>query len=98
MSFFKQQRPRGFRHNYMYVDMRRELFREMEERVRKKQCETSDRGRNSDELRGSFSGSVSHLRNRSVRKQSGIFSLLFGLMVVFILILIIVCKVLLTLV
>lgn len=98
MSFFKQQRPRGFRHNYMYVDMRREQFREIEERVRKKQCKTSDRDRNGDELRGSFSGSVSHLRNRSARKQSVVFSLLSGLTVVFILILIIVWKVLLTLV
>ncbi len=97
MSFFRQPRPRGFRHNFIYVDMHREEFREIENRVREKQHNVQKEGSRDHLLRGVFSGSASHLRRRNVRKQSGNFFLSSGLMIVLVLIMIVIWRILLTL-
>ena len=35
MGIFKQRKPRGFQHQYIYVDERRERLKEMEERAKR---------------------------------------------------------------
>jgi len=96
MSFFRQQRPRGFHHNYIYVDMRREKFRKLENRVRRRRGEDmSDCGQDRMQ-RGVFTGSVSHLRRRNERRYSDRMSFPSVFMIVLILILIFIWKILLT--
>ena len=68
MGFFKQRKPRGFSHQYIYVDERRERLKEMEERVKRElglipEAETTAEER----IRGQFVDQTTHLKRQQER-------------------------------
>ena len=72
MGIFNQRKPRGFQHQYIYVDERRERLREIEERAKRdlglleeKELTTEER------IRGKIAEQSSHLK-RQPEKESPI--------------------------
>ena len=68
MGFFKQRKPRGFNHQYIYVDERRERLKEMEERAKRElglipQAEKTEEER----IRGKFVDQTTHLKRQQER-------------------------------
>ena len=70
MGIFNQRKPRGFNHQYIYVDERRERLREMEERAKRElgmmpqtQLTTEER------IRGKFVEQTSHLKRKQGKEN-----------------------------
>lgn len=71
MSLFRMPKPRGFRHNYIYYDERRERLRAIEERARRELGMEPPEEFCPEHLRGVFAGSTSHLRRARERRSAG---------------------------
>ena len=68
MGFFKQRKPRGFNHQYIYVDERRERLREMEERAKRELGRIPEAEKTAEErIRGRFVDQTSHLKRQQER-------------------------------
>lgn len=70
MGLFTQRKPRGFHHQYIYVDERKERLREMEERAKRelgmldpKESTTEDR------IRGKIVEQTKHLKRRQEKEN-----------------------------
>lgn len=82
MGFFKQRKPRGFNHQYIYVDERKERLRAMEERVKREMGIISEEEKTVEErIRGKFVEQTSHLKRQQVRSNSTSSRLLFIILV-----------------
>ena len=65
MGFFKQRKPRGFSHQYIYVDERRERLKAMEERARRELGMGPEAEKTTeDRIRGKFVEQTSHLKRQ----------------------------------
>lgn len=65
MGFFKQRKPRGFSHQYIYVDERRERLKAMEERARRELGMVPEAEETTEErIRGKFVEQTSHLKRQ----------------------------------
>lgn len=65
MGFFNQRKPRGFSHQYIYVDERRERLKAMEERVRREMGMVPEAEKTTEErIRGKFVEQTSHLKRQ----------------------------------
>ena len=65
MGFFKQRKPRGFSHQYIYVDERRERLKAMEERARRELGMVPEAEKTTEErIRGKFVEQTSHLKRQ----------------------------------
>jgi Flp pilus assembly protein TadB len=65
MGFFKQRKPRGFSHQYIYVDERRERLKAMEERIKREMGIVPEAEKTTEErIRGKFVEQTSHLRRQ----------------------------------
>ena len=69
MGIFNQRKPRGFQHQYIYVDERRERLREIEERAKRdlglleeKELTTEER------IRGKIAEQSSHLKRQQEKE------------------------------
>lgn len=89
MFFFSQRRPRAFRHDYLYTDMRTEKFKDMERRVRNSRPDTLSRDNGNEALRGIFTSSVSHLGHG--RRQRWLLPCIC-FMLVFVILILVVCE------
>lgn len=65
MGFFNQRKPRGFSHQYIYVDERRERLKAMEERARRELGLVPEAEKTAEErIRGKFVEQTSHLKRQ----------------------------------
>ena len=65
MGFFKQRKPRGFNHQYIYVDERKERLRAMEERARRELGLIPEAEKTTEErIRGKIAEQSTHLRRK----------------------------------
>ncbi len=65
MGFFKQRKPRGFSHQYIYIDERRERLKAMEERIKCEMGMVPEAEKTTEErIRGKFVEQTSHLRRQ----------------------------------
>jgi hypothetical protein len=65
MGFFKQRKPRGFSHQYIYIDERRERLKAMEERIKREMGMVPEAEKTTEErIRGKFVEQTSHLRRQ----------------------------------
>lgn len=63
MGIFNQRKPRGFSHQYIYVDERRERLKEMEERAKRELGMIPEPDKTTEErIRGKFVAQTSHLK------------------------------------
>lgn len=68
MGFFNQRKPRGFNHQYIYVDERRERLKEIEERAKRELGMIPDLEKTVEErIRGRFVEETTHLKRRQER-------------------------------
>ena len=65
MGFFNQRKPRGFNHQYIYVDERRERLKAMEERAKRELGLIPEAEKTAEErIRGKFVEQTSHLKRQ----------------------------------
>lgn len=65
MGFFKQRKPRGFSHQYIYIDERKEKLKAMEERIKRELGMVPEAEKTTEErIRGKFVEQTSHLKRQ----------------------------------
>lgn len=68
MGFFNQRKPRGFNHQYIYVDERKERLKAMEERAKRELGLLPEAEKTTEErIRGKFAEQTSHLKRQQER-------------------------------
>lgn len=68
MAMFKMRKPRGFNHQYIYVDERKEKLAKMEEKAKRELGMLPEKKFTPEDIRGKFVEGTTHLKRR---KQSG---------------------------
>lgn len=68
MGMFTMQKPRGFHHQYIYVDERKERLAKMTEDAKRELGMLPEKEFSPEDIRGKFVEGTSHLKRR---KQSG---------------------------
>lgn len=68
MGMFTMRKPRGFHHNYIYVDERKEKLAKMTENAKRELGMLPEKEFSPEDIRGKFVEGTTHLRRR---KESG---------------------------
>lgn len=68
MGMFSVGKPRGFHHNYIYYDPRKEKLQKIEENAKRELGMIPPKEFKPEDIRGKFIGATSHVRRR---KESG---------------------------
>lgn len=68
MGMFTMRKPRGFQHNYIYVNERKEKLDKMTENAKRELGMIPEKEFSPEDIRGKFVESTTHLRRR---KESG---------------------------
>lgn len=89
MSLFRVNKPRGFQHNYIYYDPRKEKLEKIEENAKRELGLLPEKEFDPEDIRGKFVGATTHLKRR---KESGRKPLSSGILIIIILLLILVMK------
>lgn len=84
MGLFTVRKPRGFHHNYIYYDPRKEKLKEIDERAKRKLGILPPKEFSPEDIRGKFVGATKHLKRR---KESGRKPLSYGVLILLIVIL-----------
>ncbi|MCR5314609.1 MAG: hypothetical protein K6E52_01760 [Bacteroidaceae bacterium] len=87
MGLFRVNRPRGFQHNYIYYDPRKEKIAKIEENAKRELGLIPEKEFNPEDIRGKFVGATTHLKRR---KAKGHIS--SGILIIIIIALILVAK------
>ena len=65
MGIFNQRNPRGFQHQYIYVDERKERLREMEERAKRELGMLPEKEATAEErIRGKIVEQTTHVKRK----------------------------------
>ena len=68
MGLFSMRRPRGFRHEYMFADKRKERLKAIEERAKAELGKQQSQSGGHEEIRGMFFDATRHARRRKERR------------------------------
>ena len=79
--FNSMRKPRGFNHQYIYVDERKEKLAKMEENAKRDLGMLPEKEFNPEEIRGKFIEGTTHLKRR---KASGRKPVSFGIILIII--------------
>ena len=79
MAMFKMRKPRGFDHQYIYVDERKEKLKKMEESAKRELGMLPEKEFRPEDLRGTFVQSTTYLKRR---KESGRKPLTYGALLI----------------
>ena len=94
MGMFKTEKPRGFNHQYIYVDERKERLAKMEEKAKRDLGMLPPEELTAEErIRGKFVEGTKHLKRR---KESGRKPLSYGVLIMIIVFLLLLMKYLYT--
>lgn len=86
MGFFTQRKPRGFQHQWIYVDERKEKLQKMEEKAKRELgLLPPEEYKPGESIRGSFVEATTHLKRRKEKRTIGTPVLLAILVFMFIL-------------
>ncbi len=89
MSLFRVNKPRGFQHNYIYYDPRKEKLEKIEENAKRELGLLPDKEFEPEDIRGKFVSATRHLKRRKERGRKPISS---GILIAIIVVLIFVMK------
>lgn len=81
MGMFTMRKPRGFNHQYIYVDERKEKLAKMEEKAKRELGMLPEKKFAPEDIRGKFVEGTTHLKRR---KQSGRRPVHLGLIIILI--------------
>ena len=87
MGMFSVNKPRGFRHNYIYYDPRKEKLAKIEENAKRDLGMLPPKEFSPEDIRGKFVGATTHLKRR---KESGRKPVSYGVLIFLIIFLLIV--------
>lgn len=93
MGMFTMRKPRGFRHEYIYVDERKEKLQKIEETAKRELGMLPPKELNPEDIRGKFVEGTTYLKRR---KESGRKPLSYGAMFVAIVVLLYILHYLIT--
>ena len=93
MGLFTVKQPRGFRHNYIYYDPRKEKLQKIEEKAKRDLGLIPEKDFDPEDIRGKFVGATKHLK---IRKESGRKPLASGIIIMIIVVLLILLRYLYT--
>ena len=79
--FNSMRKPRGFNHQYIYVDERKEKLAKMEENAKRDMGMLPEKAYNPEDIRGNFVAGTTHLKSR---KASGRKPVSFGIILIII--------------
>lgn len=68
MNFFRMNKPRGYQHQYIYYDERKEKLSKIEEKAKRDLGMLPEEPYNPESIRGKFLESTTHLKRK---KESG---------------------------
>ncbi|MDR0939525.1 MAG: hypothetical protein LBN29_09285 [Mediterranea sp.] len=91
--FNSMRKPRGFHHEYIYVDERKEKLAKMEEDAKRELGMLPEKEFSPEDIRGKFVEATTHLRRRKASKRKPIS---FGVALIAILLLILLWRYLAT--
>ncbi len=89
MGMFRVNKPRGFQHNYVYYDPRKERLEKIEENAKRELGMLPEKEFNPKDIRGKFVGATKHLKRR---KESGRKPIHSGILIIIIIALILLMK------
>ena len=75
---FTVNKPRGFQHNYIYYNPRKEKLKKIEENAKRELGLLPPKEFSPEDIRGKFVGATSHLKRR---KESGRKPLSYGVLI-----------------
>ncbi|MBR2153645.1 MAG: hypothetical protein IJ901_03395 [Bacteroidaceae bacterium] len=78
MGMFTVNKPRGFQHNYIYYDPRKEKLKKIEENAKREMGLLPPKEFEPEDIRGKFVGATTHLKRR---KESGRKPLSYGVLI-----------------
>ena len=78
MGMFSVNKPRGFNHNYIYYDPRREKLKKIEDNAKRELGLLPPKEFSPEDIRGKFVEATTHLRRR---KESGRKPLSYGVLI-----------------
>jgi hypothetical protein len=78
MGMFTVNKPRGFQHNYIYYDPRKEKLKKIEEDAKREMGLLPPKEFEPEDIRGKFVGATTHLKRR---KESGRKPLSYGVLI-----------------
>ena len=78
MGMFTVNKPRGFQHNYIYYNPRKEKLKKIEENAKRELGLLPPKEFSPEDIRGKFVGATSHLKRR---KKSGRKPLSYGVLI-----------------
>jgi len=93
MGLFRVNKPRGFQHNYIYYDPRKEKLEKIEENAKRELGMLPEKEFDPEDIRGKFVGATKHLKRR---KESGRKPISSGILIIIIIVLLLVAKYLYT--
>lgn len=86
---FSVRKPRGFHHNYMYYDPRKEKLKEIDERAKRDLGLLPPKEFTPEDLRGKFVQATKHVRQR---KESGKKPVSYGVLLIIIVLLVLLMR------
>lgn len=89
MPLFRVNKPRGFQHNYIYYDPRKEKLAKIEENAKRELGMLPEKEFDPEDIRGKFVGATKHLKRRKESDRKPISS---GILIIIIVVLILVMK------
>lgn len=93
MGMFSVRKPRGFKHNYIYYDPRKEKIAQIEENAKRELGILPPKEFSPEDIRGKFVEATTHLKRR---KQSGKKPVSYGVLIGAIIILLIIANYIIT--
>lgn len=90
---FSVRKPRGFHHNYIYYDPRKEKLKEIDERAKRELGILPPKEFTPEDIRGKFVQATTHLKRR---KESGRKPVSYGILLVAIVLLLLLMRYLYT--
>lgn len=93
MNFFRMNKPRGYQHQYIYYDERKEKLAKIEENARRDLGMLPPKEFTPEDIRGKFVEATKHLKRR---KESGKKPVSYGVLILFIVLLLLLMRFLYT--
>ena len=78
MGMFTTRKPRGFQHNYIYYDPRKEKLKEIDERAKRELGLLPPKEFTPEDIRGKFVGATKHVKRR---RESGKKPVSYGVLI-----------------
>ena len=93
MNFFRMNKPRGYQHQYIYYDERKEKLAKIEENAKRDLGMLPPKEFTPEDIRGMFVEATKHLKRR---KESGKKPVSYGVLILFIVLLLLLMRFLYT--